>query len=107
MKYRIPKTGKLVLYVETTREAVYLKSLDKIIVVFKDNKGIIYIDTIRLMGCPVRRGIYQFMNIIFDRTCYYDIKKALEYGEIIEVPVSELTFSKMIDRIQKRLETLE
>lgn len=107
MKYRIPKTGKDVLRAEIRNTGVYLMSKNVPVVVFQENDDIIYINTLRLLDYSVRRGIYQFMNAIFDTTSYCDVKSSLEYGKLIKVSRLELTYSKMISRIQKRLEVLQ
>lgn len=107
MKYRIPKTGKDVLCAEIRSYGVVLVSQNELVVVFQENNDIIYINTLRLLGYPVRRGIYQFMNAIFDTTSYGDVKTSLEYGKLVKVSQFELTYSKMIARMQKRLEVLQ
>lgn len=107
MKYRIPRTGKLVLYVEVEAGMVSLKSMNQYCVLFKDFRGEINIDVIRILGRPVRMGIYQFMVAIFDKLAYGDIKAALEYGSVIEIPENEMTYDEFLRRIEKRLERLE
>ena len=107
MKYRIPKTGKDVLRAEIQKYGVFLMSKNEIVVVFHEKDDIIYINTLRLLDYSVRRGIYQFMSAIFDTVSYSDVKSSLEYGKLIKVSQFELTYSKMISRIQKRLEILQ
>lgn len=107
MKYRIPKTGKDVLCAEIRDFGVVLVSQNLLVVVFQESDDIIYINTLRLLDYPVRRGIYQFMNAIFDTTSYCDVKNSLEYGKLVKISKFELTYSKMIARMQKRLEILQ